>query len=303
MDIVYKYSQLENDNRLSYKKSLQICDDNNIHLGQLKLFFSELLFITICYEKIKEHIGNKKIKILYAGAAPGYHTTLLAELFPNFAFDLWGPRDFETEERDNIFLYQEYFTNDVASSYKESDEIIFFMSDIRTESMGKFKREKNYDRMDQIVINDMQLQLNWCKIISPKFSYLKFRLPYFIKQTDYLDGTIFLQPYNKISTEARLLTDDYHKKITYDNVIFEEKMAWHNAYNRCESKKYDTFIEILATNNLKNNWDNNYALYITLYYLKIFEKEKSNESLSKLFMRIINFHIKKFGKKYDVLFI
>jgi len=293
--LVYKYSQIPNDHRITYEKSLELCKGKkSMHLGQLKLFFAELLFLSMCAEP-----GHK---VLYVGAAPGYHTTKLADMFPELMFDLWDPRNFEVENRPNIKTYQDFFTDTTAKNYANTPEKILLMCDLRTLTIGKFKKQKNIEKMDELVDDDMKMQLKWCQMIKPVYAYLKFRLPYEIPHTKYLAGTIFLQPYSKISTEARLLTDNYEKMFIYNNIEFQEKLAYHNGYTRCHSKHYNKWKNIMDKYNLVNNWDNALALNITDYYLRRKKLDTSEENVGKLFMEIINFHMDKYGKKYQVLF-
>ena len=76
-----------------------------------------------------------------------------------------------------------------------------------------------------------------------------------------------MQPYAPYSTEARLYTRDYDTIIDYDNHEFDEKMAYFNCNIR-DKIKYDYWIDMLEKNNLKNNWDNNIALFILKHYLE-----------------------------------
>lgn len=293
--LVYKYSQILGDHRISYEKSLQLCKGKTkFHLGQIKLFFTELIFLTM-------H-AKPNDKILYIGAASGYHITKLADLFPKNNFDLWDPREFETEPRSNIKLYNDFFTDTTARSYAQNNERILVMCDLRTMTIGKFKKSKDIDKMDEIVDDDMKMQIRWCQIIKPICAYLKFRLPYEIPKTKYVSGTIYLQPYSKISTETRIMTNNYSDIILYDNVEFQEKLAYHNGYTRCNSIHYNKWKKIMVKYNLVNNWDNALSLHIINFYLKNIKKINSEEEIGKLFMDIINYHVKRYGSKYNILF-
>jgi hypothetical protein len=296
--LIYKYSQIPNDHIINYTKSLQLCKGHKLHLGQLKLFFSELIFLTL--------FAKPGDKVIYVGAAPGYHTTKLADLFPDVNFDLWDPREFEVEPRKNIKLYNEFFTDTSANTYLQNNiqnnERILFMCDLRTLKIGTYKKFKNIDKMDELVDDDMKMQRRWCRIIKPYYAYLKFRLPYEIPKTKYLSGTIYLQPYTKVSTETRLLTNNYDDEIIYDNMEFQDKLAYHNGYTRCNSKHYNLWKNIMTKYNLVNNWDNALALHITHFYLEKIKNSDSEEDVGNLFMEIINYHIEKYGDKYNVLF-
>jgi hypothetical protein len=293
--LVYKYSQIPDDNRISYQESMKLCKNKmGWHLGQLKLFFSELLFLAMHAKP-----GDR---VVYVGAAPGYHITKLADLFPDVMFDLWDPREFEVEKRSNISTHQAFFTDVVANTYAQSKERILVMCDIRTLRIAKLKKAGDIESMDELVDDDMRMQKNWCQIIKPAYAYLKFRLPYEIPKTKYLKGTIFLQPYSKVSTEARLLTNNYSDQILYDNIMFQEKLAYHNGYTRCQSKTYPMWKPITDKYNLVNNWDNAYAIRITHFYLENVKGVKSMDETGKLFMDIVNYHVGKYGDKYKILF-
>lgn len=291
--LIYKYSQLNDNERLPYNEAIKILKDKpKFHLGQLKLFFTELLFLT--------KYATDGDTVLYIGAAPGYHTSKLAELFPKLTFDLWDPRKFEVEQKSNIKVYNHFFTNESAINYSQQKLNILLMCDIRTLEIGKYK--KQIEKMDEIVEDDMTMQARWANIIKPKQAYLKFRLPYGIKNFKYLTGTIYLQPYAPISTEARLLTNNYTDLIEYDTEKFDEKMAYFNVHVRYNKVTYKKWANIMEKYNLLNCWDNALGLHIMYYYLRDIKHNTSEESLGELFMDIIKYHVKKYGKKYLVLF-
>lgn len=296
--MIYKYSQLSKNNVITYEEAIDLCFNEkegpqNIYLGQLKLFFTELFFLTKCAKS-----GNK---VLYVGAAPGYHTTMLADLFPDIDFDLWDPRKFETEERPNIRTYNDFFTDTSAKTYAEDGSNILFMVDMRTlKNINKIKKDTT--KLDELVTEDMIMQRRWAQIIKPIYAYLKFRLPYEDTFIKYLTGEIYLQPYAPLSTETRLLTNDYFTEKKYDTKLFNDQLSYHNYHNRCKKQSYRKYAKIMEKYNLVNNWDNELALSITHFYLKKIKNVTSKEVTGELFMEIISFHEKKYGKKYDVIF-
>ena len=48
-------------------------------------------------------------KVVYVGAAEGYHTAYLADMFSDFKFDLWDQREFDIKDRPNITLFNRLF--------------------------------------------------------------------------------------------------------------------------------------------------------------------------------------------------
>lgn len=291
---VYKYSQLSD--RIPYHKAKTENIDKksvSIHLGQIKLFFTELLFLT-------KYI-NGVSKVLYVGAAMGYHISKLAELFPKVIFDLWDPGKFMLEPRNNIKIYNLPFKNENARMYASDQEKILFMCDIRTLTIAKFTKEKDEEKIGELVENDMIMQAEWIKIINPVYAYLKFRLPWLTPKSHYLGGTIYLQPYSPVGTEARLMTNNYTDNIEYDNFEYDEKMAYFDFKVRTKNE-YPRWKNIFLKYNLLNCWDNAFALYITDYYLRKIHNISSDDKTGELYMDILNFHIKQFGNKYKPLF-
>ena len=188
-----------------------------LHAGQRKLLCNEVEFLT-------QYGGNRET-VVYAGAAPGPHIVLLAQMFPNYDFHLYDPRDFyeELNETPNVSLHQQYFEDKTAEEW--SDKNVLFISDIRTGSI-----ESHGDGGD-VEIN-MEQQQKWTEIIKPKYAMLKFRLPWSPGKTIYLAGDIYLQPWaGPSSTETRLITNgkDYKE---YDHTEYEEKIQYYQAHNR-----------------------------------------------------------------------
>jgi hypothetical protein len=93
---------------------------------------------------------NKKVNILYVGAAEGHNIPLLVDMFPNTDWYLVDPR--KDSENKSVFDKRLYKIDRVKSIVTN-----YFMDDIDT---------------------DMQLQLGWHKILKPNYSQLKFRIPY-----------------------------------------------------------------------------------------------------------------------------
>lgn len=294
---IYKFSQLSDTNTMTYDMALEkIRKDKpiNMHLGQFKLFFTELLFLT--------KYSHDATKILYVGAAEGWHISKLADLFPNLQFDLWDPRYFNLEPRTNIKIYKRLFTNADATNYSESGDKILMMCDIRTLDIGKLKRDHKTAQMDELVMDDMEMQAGWVKIINPVYVYLKFRLHWFDDyKLKYFPGTIYLQPYSPASSEVRLMTNNYLDMVEYDSKEHDEKISYFNV--EIKPNCYSRWDNVLKKYNLYNCWDTTYALYIVDYFLRKVRGTRSDDKTGNLFMDILNYHVKKYGKKYDVLFV
>lgn len=292
--MIYKYSQLYK--RISFNEARKIKRINKkIHIGQLKLLYSEILFLT-------KHAKNNN-KVLYIGAGPGYHIAILADMFPNLNFHLWDPVVFEIEKRDNIKIFNNFFTNSEANQYKKEGNNILFISDIRNLNIAKFRKSKDIKKMDKLILDDMDKQIKWIQIINPIYAYLKFRLPFEKGITKSFNGTIYLQPFSPISTETRLMTNNYNDFIGYNNIEFDEKLAYFNCCIRSKNIKYIRWSNVMNTFRIKNNWDNALALYIIDYYLRKVKQIKSDQEVGKMFVDIIDFHKKKYKEKFNILFL
>src|SRR4029079_14027410 len=165
---------------------------------------------------------------LYVGAAAGTHIAYLADMFPYLEFDLWDPGRFNKEERPNIKIFNNLFTYKNALDYKDQGTNILFMSDIRSLVISSYKKTQDEEKMDEVILFDLDIQKKWVNIINPICAYLKFRLPYAEGKTKYFKGTIYLQPYSPASTETRLLTNNYNDLMTYDHTEFDQKLAFFN---------------------------------------------------------------------------
>ena len=192
------------------------------HHGQRKLLMSEIGALLLLNP-------NTQYTAVYAGAAPGIHTPLLSELFPNVQFHLYDPAPFRIPESDRIKLFSTYFTDSHALLYTFTPNLVF-ICDIR--------RTKD----ETCVWEDMQAQLRWHDIMRPQLTSLKFRLPWpgmgvaeADNQTEYLDGDIHLPiwaPRN--TTESRLVIEkDRHVGTrTYDCLVYEQEMCYFNRVMR-----------------------------------------------------------------------
>lgn len=300
----YKISQLDPEKHITYEESVRICKSPDIaheqwHMGQMKLFYSELLFLT--------KYAQPNDRVVYVGAASGDHTNMIAELFPQLKFDLYDKNRFRIQEKwiktGQIQLFKEYFTDTHAENYALSNERILFICDMRNLEIGKYKGDDAVAEADIIVTQDMIDQMRWCQIIKPAKAYLKFRLPYETEETRYLTGTIYLQVYAPISTETRLCTSDYETTRVYDNKKFDEMLAYHNAFNRCKKVKYPEYDEITSKFGIINNWDNCCALMIIGHYLKRFRGKCTADSMGKLFMKVYNFHQRVLRQDHSIILV
>ncbi len=212
---------------------------SNVHLGQRKLLMSEIQLLTTYYQRATK--PDQHPLVLYIGAAPGTHLLFLHTLFPGARFILYDGAKFDPrlKSKPNTFeLHNEFFTDDTCRALKASTKIskestkeLIFISDIRLggDTHAKFESQVNRDNA---------LQLGWVKLLKPKYSLLKFRLPYSLKHGDkieYVKGKVFFQVWPPhASGETRLLVAraNINKVQEYDFKTYEESLVFHNKYAR-----------------------------------------------------------------------
>ena len=175
------------------------------HQGQRKLLMSEIELLTLASDRCPFPQQQRPILVVYAGAAPGIHIPLLADMFPWCTFHLYDPASFVSSlhGRHRVALFNRLFTDEDARAYArrggEEGGAIVFVSDIRTGiDEGR-------------VWGDMQSQRRWVELMRPAWSSLKFRLPWDWhagQSVEYLDGEIYLPVWGRTSTtECRLFVD------------------------------------------------------------------------------------------------
>jgi cap2 methyltransferase len=191
---------------------------STLHRGQRKLLMSEIgAFVRLD--------PSREFTVVYAGAAPGIHIPLLAELFPRLAFHLYDPKPFAIRETERIRIVNDLFTDRTAEGYSSSSSSVVFVCDIR---------RTNEEKM---VWEDMLAQKRWHEIMRPALTSLKFRLPWpgcgvadESNRVTYLDGEIHLPVWGPCNTtESRLVIDRGRcGERTYDCLAYEEEMCHFN---------------------------------------------------------------------------
>ena len=222
--------------RLEYKKRGDNYQRTVIHHGQRKLLMSEIEFFNLYTEPNVEQI------VVYAGAAPGTHITLLSELFPNVKFYLYDPAPFNQKlysykYKKNIIINQTFFTDKVAEQFKDTN--CLFVCDMRRADEERLNSEQN----DMQIRKDMEDQMLWHEIMNPKASMLKFRLSWEKGITNYLDGKIYLPVWGRATTtESRLIVEGNDRK-DYDNTEYEEQMFYFNSVTRVAKYNHDIIMK------------------------------------------------------------
>jgi hypothetical protein len=186
------------------------------------------------YKQKQEEKDDRKLYIVYAGAAPGIHTKFLQTMFPDSNFELYDPNKFyeKLKENKNIKTHRQFFTDEDAEYWRDralkENLYLTFITDIRTEPAT-----------DETVEKNMKMQMNWWKIMNPELSMFKFRLPWRDGKTEYPEGKIYIQLYpGPTSSETRLIVKKDAPIIQYDNRTYEDQCYYHN--NVARKLYYDT---------------------------------------------------------------
>ena len=221
----------------------------NIHWGQRKLLLSEIEFLT----KFIPKYPNIDL-IIYVGAANGLHIPFLSELFPKFSFILIDPAEFceNVYNMKNTEVIQKFMNINQAKEFrKKYKKKYFFISDIRVSVE------------EEEIMKDMKDQETWIKIMKPKASIIKFRLPWDNnpekpnedKIFEYIDGDIYFPVWGcKATTECRLMIEIPEKqKIKtkfYNYEKYEGQCNYFKIYTRQQYYPYSIINEKLK--NLKS---------------------------------------------------
>ena len=267
----------------------------NTHWGQLKLFTSELLFLTHYYDQSETN------ELVYVGAAGGDHLKVLAKMFPSLKFHLFDTGEFNAELYNipNITIYKRYFEQDDVEEWKTKK--CLFISDIRTLTYDSSKTNiKDMKVNEDTVWSDMNLQKRWVEEIKPLYSLLKFRLPYAEdfelkkgKTREYLDGIVYTQAFCKSSSsETRLCV--FGKQITnrdWDILSYERKLFHHNSITR-NKYLFENPIDkekrfIYPDLGLYNDFDSVYFTNVIIDYMKKINMEVTKDSTKRLLKHIL----------------
>ena len=296
-DKQYDYILHDNSKRRKYIRNQT---NNNSHWGQMKLFLSELNFLNHYYNPTETN------HVVYVGAAGGHHIVILAEMFPEIHFHLFDSEPFYKELNDipTVYIYNRYFTEYDEEEWKNKP--CLFISDIRNLKYDSSKTKlENRIENEEHVWNDMSIQKEWVEKIKPIHSLLKFRLPYAEnyclqegKTREYLDGTVFVQPFSKPeSSETRLCVSSnnlYTKH--WDLVDYEEKMCHHNFEVR-PSHKYKNPLGghtmVHEKHGLLNNYDSICLCNNVMDYLRKIDKDTSRDNV----VEVIDYIMKNIGTK------
>lgn len=284
---------------------IQNCCKNSrtsLHNGQRKLFNCLLYFIA--------KYANDDDLILYAGSAPGWNISAVADLCPTVKFHLYDKKPTKAYSSNNnikIFhdpIYKEQgllLTDDeiIKNGYKNMSDNLLLFSDIRSTDSRQIRTEQNVNQ-------DLDLQKKWILDIKPRAFCLKFRIPYtdakhvVNERKEYFDGFGLIQPFaGQTTTEIRLLNtykqvidsngkvitknwelSEHQNRMFFVNTVLRE---WATYENKCTILKdvdggdycYDCSVEEMIFESFLNSKFGTYAQ-------KVIQKSQGTTPLIKL---------------------
>lgn len=297
MSLGYRQCDIIN---LVYSNSLDLLDNIKVNKKKnerkfnddLRLLLSEILYIT----RYVDYENDKIIKIIYIGAAPGFHLVKLMKMFPFIKFDLYDDQEIHQdleryllENENQVNMYREKFTLETCSRYEDSIEDIYLITDfkdVKFMSDPIFSEDKEYNEIkkkfqqekEASYLEDMNLQKEICKKLEPHNAFLRFRPPHFYKDTtpepaifEYFNGIVYLMIFNDYkSIESRIVVTDYvNDKFKWNYKNFQYRLNYFNSEIR-ESLLVNPFTNDSAPlpNQLGNKFETVMMIQILIEYFK-----------------------------------
>jgi hypothetical protein len=120
--------------------------------------------------------------------------------------------------------------------------------------------------MQNNVLDDMENQLIWHKLIKPRASLLNFRLPRVSGNIKYFESDLLIEPWtSKRAIECRLVVDKDPKIVDYNVNGFEEAMMYFNNVTRIMYYKHN--MDDIDTEGLDHCYDCRAEIFILQQYL------------------------------------
>lgn len=260
-------------------------DKTTVSWGQRKLLLTLVQFLSLYWNP--KDVPNPVV--VYAGGAPGINIRNVAKLFPEVTFHLYDPRPFKLKPNRKMHIYQEKFTNKIATNWSKihkRNKNVFFISDIRT---ADYITINDLDKNEQQILKDMYMQQKWHLIIKPIKSHLKFRLPYTggnrPESVNYLCGDVYKQPWTgQTSTETRLVPYD-NKKKHWSCRKYQSRLFHHNTIVREHNKYINPFTKDespIDSPELTNDWDSQCESQIWIDYLLSRKLQVTHQAVNDL---------------------
>lgn len=261
MSSLYEKTTIENiiyNSLLELRPEIKVNKKKNErkYNDDLRLLISEILYI-VTYINYDEY--GKQPRIIYIGAAPGFHLVKLMKMFPFILFDLYDDQELHidleryiTENSDQVTMYREKFTVETCSRYEDTNNDIYlitdhrevkFMTDPPYTTDGNYNEIKNLFQKEKEIsyAADMELQKQVCLSLKPVNAFLRFRPSHYYEREspelaifEYFPGTIYLMIYNDYkSTESRLVVKDFSSsEFKWNYKAYQHRLNYFNDERR-----------------------------------------------------------------------
>ena len=304
MSLSYGEPKFEN---IAYSVRLRESFDIKVNLKKnqrkynedLRLFAAELAFLLL-YIKPEDLKINR---IVYIGAAPGFHLVKIMTMFNDLKFDLYDDQEIHPELQkyidenpDQVLMFKEKFELDTCDRYEGSVDNIYLMTDHRdpafmTDPYFTKEVDKNAAKMryqlekEESYFEDMIFQKEICKRLLPLVAFLRFRPPHFYSGIspepavfEYFKGNLFLMIYNDYkSTESRLIVTDFtNEKFYWNYKSYQYRLNYFNDEVR-ESLLANPFTRDQTP--LKSQLGNKFETVMLIFLLKEYFRLQGYENI------------------------
>ncbi len=276
------------------------------HIGQRKLFLTELQFLTdIMMLNVMD--DTKKMTVVYAGAAPSNHTGYLSDLFPHIKFVLIDPNPFKVHEATPRVLLEKgksgvatdhssqstgVFNQEICQKMleevvRDDKNRIFIINDLMTMELAHATRQvipEHYfisdirtnstsgterdipDALD-ILWNCAQ-QLNWMTVMKPRLSMLKFRHPFYNENPEVFKRKSRESPYMEDFAEAKKNGIDFVANFESKKLVY-----WDGTVNlQAWPGSHSTETRLITEAKSFKDWGTPVAFENKLFYYNYIER-------------------------------
>ncbi len=238
-----------------------------LHLGQRKLFLSELRFLTYL---VSNEVNLSDYIVVYAGAGPGVHIPYLYKLFPQLKMLLVDPANFIFPASDAPF-YPKYILSADQISYENANCLI--INNLMTHEIAKALRKYKTIFISDIRTNDSNdvgapdidilwnhyMQFNWIFEMKPEWNMLKFRFPFY-NEVELPESSFKDEEFKLAESYAKYINvrEQYKKR----EFMYFDGDAWLQVYPGRRSRE----MRLVFSNRKKLKLYKNPTQHLALFY-------------------------------------
>ncbi len=130
---------------------------SGVHCGQLKLLLSEIEYLTRIAKQLK--YNDKQVVVVYAGAGPGHHINMLAEMFPDFKFLLVDPTPFDLKIQRDDGTFCGHRNRDMAGQTRHIAHFVHADRNVRLKNANCVKVNSTDDISNKVVDGSYQIYI------------------------------------------------------------------------------------------------------------------------------------------------